>query len=969
MDQTGTSSSSEIEHLIDQLVTPDDLDRQLLVIQKQVQTLTPADLEVFARAMKDRVDVLMRKDLSTCLLIIDHMDTLARLSGDPITTSLALIARGNANIVAMGKYREGLSSYQRAEQILSKLGMDVEVAKIKIAKVYTLGNLGKYTQAEGEYQWADSVLEEQEEWFHQARLKINMAINYARLGQDTEALDLFDGAKAAYRKLGYEGTPEWLRLELNRAVILRNLGRFEEAIAASQSAIEGQQQLGQEVAAARAKQSLALTYFLQGKYNEALSLLDHARQVLLQDGRQRHAILVELFISDCLLQLRRFHDVLEKCRQVRELFSQLGTRFEVGQAILNEASAYAGLERYDEALHAVRDARKIFAEEGNQAATAQAELQGAMLYLKQNRPEESLLLANQTEKIFSEHDMPVWEARALLVGASAALEKDEIREAEVRVQRAMEIGEQHNLSDLTFACHYLLSQMEKKREHPEAALASIENALVDLEQLTGKIMIEFRADFLGDKGRLYEDAVALSLETDQIERALNYTERAKSRALLDMLAYRLDMSILARDPADEPIVAELIELRRKRDQGYRRLFSGEGYGQRGESAALDDTRQLDEQRVLSVEKRITDLWHRLLIRNADYARDAAMWQVRTEPVQPYLQADEMLLEFFVLKDRLVVFLIDAKDIQAAFLPTTMPEIKLLLQALWLNLRSVPGRQQNRSQLLEENAQGILRKLYRILIDPIGDNLIKKSVEKLVIVPHGPLHYLPFQALYDGDAYLIDRYEISYLPGSSFLRYVCETQPTASNTTVVGHSFGTALPYTIEEAISIAEFWQGSTLLEDDATLEAVQEAASNSRIIHIAAHANFRPDNPLFSGIALADGWMTTLDIFGLRLDASLVTLSACQTGRSIVGGGDELLGLMRAFLAAGTSSLVATHWSVEDRSTAQLMQNFYRKLHAGASKGSAIRQAQVEMLHSDSHYRHPYYWASFYLVGASRAL
>ena len=77
------------------------------------------------------------------------------------------------------------------------------------------------------------------------------------------------------------------------------------------------------------------------------------------------------------------------------------------------------------------------------------------------------------------------------------------------------------------------------------------------------------------------------------------------------------------------------------------------------------------------------------------------------------------------------------------------------------------------------------------------------------------------------------------------------------------------------------------------------------RVLHLATHADFRPDNPLFSGLALADGWLTTLDIFNLRLDASLVTLSACQTGRSVIGGGDELLGLMRSFLAAGAASLV----------------------------------------------------------------
>jgi CHAT domain-containing protein len=159
------------------------------------------------------------------------------------------------------------------------------------------------------------------------------------------------------------------------------------------------------------------------------------------------------------------------------------------------------------------------------------------------------------------------------------------------------------------------------------------------------------------------------------------------------------------------------------------------------------------------------------------------------------------------------------------------------------------------------------------------------------------------------------------------------------------------------------------LLEDLATLAHVQRSVSSCRTLHIAAHGDFRADNPLFSGLALADGWLTTLDIFNLHLKASLVTLSACQTGRNVVGGGDELLGLMRAFLGAGSASLVLTCWAVEDRSTAQLMEMFYRKLVHGWTKGRALRHAQLQFLRGqneqeDADYSHPYYWAPFFLVG-----
>ena len=170
--------------------------------------------------------------------------------------------------------------------------------------------------------------------------------------------------------------------------------------------------------------------------------------------------------------------------------------------------------------------------------------------------------------------------------------------------------------------------------------------------------------------------------------------------------------------------------------------------------------------------------------------------------------------------------------------------------------------------------------------------------------------------------------------------------------------------------------RGRVFVEDEATLAQVQEAAAECHILHLAAHGDFRPDNPLFSGLALADGWLTTLDIFNLHLGASLVTLSACQTGRSVVSGGDELLGLMRAFLSAGAASLVLSLWAVEDRSTARLMETFYEKMAEGYTKAAALRCAQLQFIEgrcgdgeTATSCTHPYFWAPFFLVGDAGVL
>jgi CHAT domain-containing protein len=315
-------------------------------------------------------------------------------------------------------------------------------------------------------------------------------------------------------------------------------------------------------------------------------------------------------------------------------------------------------------------------------------------------------------------------------------------------------------------------------------------------------------------------------------------------------------------------------------------------------------------------------------------------------------------------------MLTAEDVQARRLEAELDSVQRLSQLLWLNLDAVARSSASRVSGLMVNALGLLGQLYDLLIAPLSN--VMEQHEQLIIIPHGLLHYLPFHALHNGQSYLLQRHTISYLPVASLLRYCQRTPSGTTDTVVLGHSYGGALPHTLQEAQNIAEILGGHIALEDDATLASLQSKAVNCRLLHLAAHGDFRPDNPLFSGLALAGGSLTTLDIFGLSLQASLVTLSACQTGRSVVGGGDELLGLMRAFFYAGASSLLLSQWTVEDRSTAQLMTTFYTELAKGATKGKALRSAQLEFIadHTSptdtatSRYAHPYFWAPFFLVG-----
>ncbi|MEZ4590549.1 MAG: CHAT domain-containing tetratricopeptide repeat protein [Chloroflexota bacterium] len=937
-----------------------------------VPTLTPTTRTALAQLLKKEADKNLRINLEISARFTDLIEQLGEMGDDDCLKALSFRARGNIHALGYGDHQKGIAFYDRAADIYRQQEMVYEEALSQTGKIWSLASLGRADEALATGNWASAVLAEAEAWQALAGLTMNMGAIYGRLGNDQDALQQFNKAYDLYTQLGSTGKNALPMIQINRAIVLRNLGRFDESIALLQQAITSYHANEQIVGVARAQQNLAMTYFVLGRYNEALALLGEARALYLADGRQRDAMLVEIFTSDCLLQLRRYTDVLEKCRECRHIFAELGTQLEMGQALLNEAIAYVGLQEYDAALNSLAQARAQFAAEKNEVALADTDLQEAAVWLRQGQTESALQQALRCAKLFEAHQLPIGQARAYLTAAKAAVQLNNLAEAAAWAQAALQIGQRHTLPALNYQAQYLQGTLASKQNDAQTALARLDAAIQELEQMYGRLMIEFRADFVADKEQIYEDAVSICLDLQQPAKGLEYCERAKSRALQDMLAHRLNLRIEARSPEDQPIVNKLLHLRRERDRLYRRWATSEEPGQRGGADEALSAQHRVGQAVLDLEKQITTLWHTLLIRNADYARDATLWQVQTMSAQPHLPANSLLLEYFSVRDRLVLFLVTQETVEAFWLEGNMRQVQNLLQLFQLNLKAVAKSSAAQITLSVKNAQGILHKLYHILLAPVAAKIA--PYEQLIIVPHGSLHYLPFHALHDGTQYLIQSHELSYLPGSSMLGY---SQPAATNDqspviTAVGSSYDGRLPHAVSEASNVAKRWQGQAIIEKEASLNRVKQAAETATILHLATHGDFRPDSPLFSGLVLADGWLTTLDIFNLRLRASLVTLSACQTGRSVVGGGDELLGLMRAFLSAGAASLVSTLWAVEDLSTAVLMDLFYEALYNQQTKGTALRHAQQRLLNDESYpaaYKHPYFWAPFFLVGSAGPL
>jgi CHAT domain-containing protein len=322
-----------------------------------------------------------------------------------------------------------------------------------------------------------------------------------------------------------------------------------------------------------------------------------------------------------------------------------------------------------------------------------------------------------------------------------------------------------------------------------------------------------------------------------------------------------------------------------------------------------------------------------------------------------LAPEETLVNYFLTGDSLYALVMNGTAVTGMKLPAVglVDQIRAFRKAIESNDAAA-------------GAKG--RVLYDRLIRPLAGQI---KGPRLTLCPHGALHYVPFAALLDGDQYLIDRYSVRVMPSASALAYLKTDKPEkVGKVLALGDpDLGDArydLPNALAEAVQVAQMFPDSrALLRKEASKTAVKELGGSFSILHFASHAVFDPDTPLASGLFLAkgnepDGRLTVRELYAMRLDAQLVTLSACQTGLGKVLSGDEVIGLTRGFFYAGARTIVASLWSVQDQATAELMVSFYRNL-AHADQREALRLAQIQTRKT---HPAPVYWAAFEITGSA---
>lgn len=263
----------------------------------------------------------------------------------------------------------------------------------------------------------------------------------------------------------------------------------------------------------------------------------------------------------------------------------------------------------------------------------------------------------------------------------------------------------------------------------------------------------------------------------------------------------------------------------------------------------------------------------------------------------------------------------------------------------------------------QKIQSISKELYDVLIEPIKDDISPYKV--LIISPYENLRYIPFQALYDGEKYLVEKFAIVNATSSSGLKFADQSSLKHDRLLAFGNPTDN-LPAAEEEVNIISEkFKKPKVFLKSAATIESFNEEVYNDYdVIHLATHGVLNNTNPENSQLLFADkGSLNVGEIMGYDFsEKNLIVLSACD---SVIGisKGAEVSALGTAFELASAPSVIASLWKVDDNSTALMMQFFYQYYTAGETKATSLRKAQLDLIKSKQ-FSNPYYWAPFVLLG-----
>ena len=728
------------------------------------------------------------------------------------TSSYALGLKAKGDVLQrIGHYKAAVDCLDAAGGEFIHLGDERNWARSRISWIVAAAWLGRVEEALQQADSAREVFLKLDERYWACIIDHNTAVIYDHIGQYQNALKLYERILSIYPTLtdqdGISIKRDIAMAELNQAENLGWLGEFEQAYYLHQKAQESFISLGETSLFISSEITLADLDYTQGYYGSALRRYYQIRDSLMQNEVNDPLLLAELnlWMANCLVKLNKAQDACQLVGEAVEAYRKLGTSLQVSNALREYATTLEASGSLKEALASLEEASTLFSLRGFDHYATATKLQEAELLLEMGSYNMAYQQAQTIKEYFDAQGLVSRSLRASLVMANAIVEN--VRQAYLtnreEVQQTLEdaillceqvarIARKHNLREQIYKSQSLLGKLATYQGNLSKASKYYRSAINQIEKILNNLSYDLSPSFLHTTWAVYEDIIALCIQRGQTGQAFSYLEQARSTALRQYL----NKSRRSTDEKDErensysPSELQMNSAAVLRTQYELRDWQQQYHDYSALLADIDTSvsptidKEIIQAELKRCETRLSELFERLHLYQLDTHAESQNYHLKKEvnsihignssqrinstQLLQYLLPDQLMLAYYLYGGKLIIFAITAECMITYENPDGAVQLEYLLPLLHAHLQPSgwPDPQHPQQQVIRR----LLNKLYDLLIAPV-EKLMPSSSGHLTIVPYGPLHKLPFHALFDGTHFLIENFQINYLPACNILMYL------------------------------------------------------------------------------------------------------------------------------------------------------------------------------------------------------
>jgi CHAT domain-containing protein/Tfp pilus assembly protein PilF len=966
----------------------DDERNKLLEAEKE---LALAELTQALLAQGRRLQTQSRygQAMAICALVME----MAERSGNRKAMADALRGAGIIHVLK-GDYAQALDQFQKSLSLSESIGDKGGIARALTNIANVRQRQGSHAESLGFYKRGLTLKEEIGDKPGIAITLNNTGLVHKLMGNYTQALASYEAGLKMAEAIGYDGLIGCLLYNIGE--VHWSQGNYPQAMGYYQRSLQLTEKIGDKARVAETLNSIGIVYRVQGAYTKALEF--HLKSLKIQEeiGDQRGTAVTVNSIGLVHESQGNYAQALVSYRKSLQICDKIGDKASIATALINIGSVHLTQGSYTQALEHYQKSLKISEGIGGQAGIAGAWFNIGNVHYAQGGYKQAMEHYQKSLKIRERIGDKAMIASSLnQIGLVHHAEGDYDRAVESG-NRAAAIAGRVGSSELILETHTTLGRAYRALNRPEEARQALSVAIAEVEGLRGQVAggERERQRFFETMTAPYDEMIRLLLDQKDLREAFAYAERAKGRALLDVLqAGRVDIT--------KAITVD--------EQTQERRLNGEIISINTQIHREKLREKPDQARLAQLEADLSKA--RLAYESFQINLYAAHPELKTRRGQAapitldqagalISDTNTAVLEFVVTQDKTYLFVLTNPKRTGAHANASGLTPNLSVYTINLKRQELSDRVERfrrRLANLDFDFQPLARELYDLLIGPARAELRGKT--DLVIAPDGPLWEAPFQALQSAPGrYLIEDAAVSYAPSLTALREMSGARATGGKSAMTLLAFGNPavskqtsarvqavflnerldpLPEAERQVKELARLYAPSrskVYVGAEANEGRAKAEAEGYSLLHFAAHGILNNANPMYSQIVLTqpegdareDGMLESWEIMRLNLKAELVVLSACETARGRVGNGEGMIGLVWAFFVAGAPATVASQWQVEAQSTTGLMVEFHRQLRRGKGKADALRQAAMK-LRKVEEYQHPFYWAGFVVVGNGR--